>query len=110
MRLNATLGVRPELAADVDEVPPEPDPFAPDIVPDRPKPKAELPIDALGALKTLEEVLDAESAEESATDARRPAVDAERKKRIATFESELEAIKRRISELEREVSEMTSER
>lgn len=106
MLLRATLAKRPPAASEVDEVPPEPDPFAPEIPRDAPKPKAEVPIDALDALRTLEEVLDAESPD-APREAARPKADAAREKRIAAFESELEAIKRRIRELEREVGELT---
>ena len=107
--LRATLAERPRPAATVDEVPPEPDPFAADLVREPSKPKPDVPIDSLDALRTLEEVLDAESpADPPAADAP-PKVDVERKKRIAEFESELEAIKRRIRELEREVGELSSE-
>ena len=111
--LRATLAQRPGETAVVDEVPSEPDPFAPDIVrePARPKPgpTPEVPIDSLEALRALEDVLDAESSAEDPPAPERPTAATERDKRIAAFESELEAIKRRIRELEREVGELTAE-
>ena len=105
MVLVATLGERPAPAIDVDDVPPEPDPFAPDIVREPPKPKADPPVDALDALRTLEALLDEEAAAPPG-----PKVDPARERRIAEYERELDAIKRRIRELEREIGGLDAKR
>ena len=102
--------------ADIADLPPEPDPFAPDVpaaeapadarIPER-APPADVPVDALDALRTLEALLDEEAPDALPERLGDPhAKDATRKKRISALETELEAIQRRMSELENEIREL----
>ena len=108
VQVPATLGTRPVALVKDDDVPAEPDPFAPeaetDVGPTTPAPAP--PVDALDALRTLEGLLD----KEADAPPPKPKADPARAKRIAEFQSELDAIHRRISELEREIGELTPRR
>lgn len=102
--------------ADIADLPPEPDPFAPDVpaaesaaddgIPES-APPADVPVDALEALRTLESLLDEEAPDALPERLDDPPVrDETRKKRISALETELEAIQRRMSELENEIRKL----